>query len=403
MHATINERKTNTQPLNHTNAARRILQPTPIKGDTMKFSVSQTSFNQALSIVCRGLSSQNTMAILAGVYIHASEGTLTLQTTDLKVSIKHAISAAVEEEGSVVVSGALLLKIVKNLPDAAITLTSTDTQAQLTCQKASFTLATLNPEDFPEFPVLNPNQVVELPTSLLTSMVDKVFRVTKDDIANPILSGITLVAHENKLSMYATDSHRLVIIDTSTETSSLTEEFNAIIPATAFHELLSLPSLTDTITLGLCDNQIVFSCENTTFVTLKIEGMFPNFKNLFPTTCATKLTCSPTELSAVIRRVALVTTNSDLGVVFDINPQTQTLTLKADSVEYGTSQEEFAVHIEGAPVQFSMNYQFITECTKSCTNKDEITFEIVDNMQPIVVKSFGTINYQCLLIPLRTN
>lgn len=369
----------------------------------MRFSVSQPLLNEALSIVARGLSTQNTVAILAGVLIDAHDGTLTLQTTNLKVSIQHKISALVEEEGSVVVSGALLSRIVKTLPQENVSFTQNGTLVTLTCSKSSFTLATLPVEDFPEFPSPNTSKTIELPTKLLSEMVEKVYRVTKDDVTNPILAGITLTAQENKLSMYATDSHRLAIIDTHTETSSIQEEFTAIIPASAFHEMLSLPSISDTITLGISDNQIICSYLNTTFITLKIEGILPDFKRLFPTTCTTKLTCNPLLLSDAIKRVAVVTTANDLGIEFSLDPVAQTLTLKADSLEYGTSQETMSVSIEGDPITFSMNYQFMLECTKASTSKTELTFEIVNSMQPVVIKSFGDINYQCLLIPLRTN
>lgn len=369
----------------------------------MKFSVSQKEFNQAITIVLRGVASQATLPVLGGIYIQAQGSTLTLQTCDLKVSIRHKLEAAVEEEGQTVVPGLFLSKLVKNLPDAPITMETTPTQAILTCLKSTYELSTLDASDFPEFPDITPSQSIELPSDLLNDMVERVYRVTKEDISNPILGGITLVAQENKLTMYATDSHRLVIIDTNTETASIDSEFTAIIPAVCFHELLNLPTITPRLQIGLTDNQVIFSFENTTYVSLKIEGMFPNYKNLFPTTCNTKLAVNPEQLTQAIKRVALVTTNKNLGVIFDVDPQNQLITLKADSSEFGASKEEFSATIEGNPISFSMNYQFILECCRSTTHADEMTFEIVDSFQPIVIKSFGTMNYQCLLIPLRTN
>ena len=86
----------------------------------MKFTVSQSSLAQALSVVSKGMASNSTLPVLSGIYIKAEEGTLEFQTTNLTISIRHKIAANVEEPGTTVVSGKILANIVKTLPDAAV-------------------------------------------------------------------------------------------------------------------------------------------------------------------------------------------------------------------------------------------------------------------------------------------
>lgn len=369
----------------------------------MRFSVSQSSLAQAITIVLKGVTTISTAPVLSGILFTAKEGSVTLQTTNIKVAIKHTIEAAVDEEGSCVVSGAFVAKLIKNLPNAPVVFESNDAQTQISCLKSVYQLAILNSSDFPEFPQLQESQTIELPSELLSQMVERLYRVTKQDVSNPILEGITLVAQENKLSMFATDSHRLAIVDTHTDFASPKEEFTCIIPASCFHEILNLPNISETLHIGLSDNQVIFKFQNTTYISRKIEGSFPAYQNLFPKVCNTKISVNPELLSESIRRVALVTTNNNLGVHFDIKPDAQTITLHANSNEIGVSQEDLPAKIEGNPISFAMNYQYILECAKSTTNSDELAFEVVDSFQPITIKSFGTFNYQCLLIPLRTN
>ena len=369
----------------------------------MRFSVSQSSLAEAITIVLKGVTTLSTAPVLSGILFSAHEGTVTLQTTNIKVAIKHTIEAAVDEEGSCVVSGAFIAKLIKNLPSAPVIFESNDSQTQISCLKSIYQLGVLNSEDFPEFPQLTEEQTIELPSDLLAEMVERLYRVTKQDVSNPILEGITLVAQENKLSMFATDSHRLAIVDTHSEMASPQKEFTCIIPATCFHEILTLPNISKTLHIGLSDNQVIFKFQNTTYISRKIEGTFPAYQNLFPKTCNTKISVNPDTLAEAIRRVALVTTTNNLGVTFEIKPQDQVITLRANSNEIGVSQEDLSAKIEGNPITFSMNYQYILECSKSSTNKEEMSFEIVDSFQPITIKSFGTFNYQCLLIPLRTN
>ena len=45
----------------------------------MKFSVNQSELQNALAVVVKGSSTRSTLSILAGVYIKAEEGRITLQ------------------------------------------------------------------------------------------------------------------------------------------------------------------------------------------------------------------------------------------------------------------------------------------------------------------------------------
>lgn len=90
----------------------------------MKFTVSQSSLTQALSIVMKGVANTTTLPILSGVLIDARDGVLEFQTANNTISIRHRIAAHVEEEGTIVVPCKMLLNITKTLPDAAVTVES---------------------------------------------------------------------------------------------------------------------------------------------------------------------------------------------------------------------------------------------------------------------------------------
>lgn len=68
----------------------------------MKFSVNQSELQNALAVVVKGSSTRSTLSILAGVYT-SEEGRITLQTTNLELSIKVTCFAMVEEPGETVV------------------------------------------------------------------------------------------------------------------------------------------------------------------------------------------------------------------------------------------------------------------------------------------------------------
>ena len=157
----------------------------------MKFNIAKDDLLSALTNVSKGMSSRSTLPILSGILIETTnEGALVFQTTDLEISIRHTISADIVEGGRCVVPGKLFADIVKNLPDAAISVTSQTEQTLISCLDTSFTLSSLNPADFPYFPEVDANNTIKLPTKQLADAVKKVGRAVSRDESRAVLMGI---------------------------------------------------------------------------------------------------------------------------------------------------------------------------------------------------------------------
>ena len=61
----------------------------------MKFSINQSELQNALSVVLKGIATRSTLPILSGIYLYAHDDTLTLQATDLELSIQYSVSALI--------------------------------------------------------------------------------------------------------------------------------------------------------------------------------------------------------------------------------------------------------------------------------------------------------------------
>lgn len=366
----------------------------------MKFTVSQSALERALAVVSKGLGGQSTLPILGGVLLRAEAGSIELQTTNINISIRHAIPANVEEEGSAVVSGKVLAGVVKNLPDSAVTFDDESGSMAISCETSHFRLNTLNASDFPEFPALSLEQSVELPSELLSTMVDKVYKVTSRDTSRPILAGVLLTVDNNTIRLVATDSYRLAVCDTNTETSSVEGTFEVIVPGTTFHDVLSLPSMTESVSIGLAQSQIVFSFGSTTYVSRRIEGNFPNYRQLLPANCNTTVRLDAARLTQALRRVSVIAT-SNPSVRFDIDADGGLLKLSASSPDQGESTELVDVEVEGDTLAIALNYHYVLDCAAAAAQDKEVSLELLSSMQPAVFKSFARINYLYLLMPVR--
>ena len=366
----------------------------------MRFTVSQSALAKALNVVGKGIASNASQPILAGVRIHAGEGTIEFQSTNGNISIRHAIPANVEEDGDTVVSGKTITNVVKNLPDAAVTFEDDGSQTKVTCERSHFRLNTLDPSDFPAFPSLEPDRTIELPSELLSSMVDKVYKVTSKDTSRPILSGVLLTVENNTIRLVATDSYRLAVCDSNTETPDTDEAFEVIVPGATFHDVLALPSMTERIEIGVAASQIVFTFGNTCYVSRRIEGNFPNFRQLLPTTQNVVVHLDAQQLAQALRRVSVIA-QSNPSVRFDADSDGALLKLSASSPDQGEASEMLGAEVEGESLSIALNYHYVLDCVGAVASDADVTLELLSSMQPAIFKSYSSINYLYLLMPVR--
>lgn len=365
----------------------------------MKFTVSQSSLTQALSIVMKGVANTTTLPILSGVLINARDGVLEFQTANNTISIRHRIAAHVEEEGTIVVPCKMLLNITKTLPDAAVTVESEGRTVHISCVKSSFRVNALDPDDFLAFPAYALENAVELPAPVLSDMVSRVVKMTSKDKTRPIYTGIHMTVENNVLRLEATDSYRMCICDTSVETSSLEGEFELLVPAAAFSDALSIMSGQGTILIGSTDTQAVFEAEQTTYVARLIEGSFPGLSRLIPTSSIATVKVAVDTFSTAIHRVAAVS-GSGNRMHIEIDPDAGTLVLSSFSDDQDLAKETIDVEAEGQGGALSLNYHYMLDALASASGEENVSFEIPDYKKPCVFKAYGKVNCLCLIVPM---
>src|SRR4029450_1344172 len=169
------------------------------------------------------------------------------------------------------------------------------------------------------------------------SLLDTVARVARSasrDESRPVLTGILVRFEAGKIVMAATDSYRLS--GKETEPSGDVPELEAIIPARALAELARIAQTGDTVELGVHENQVVFAADDVWLTTRRIDGQFPNYKQLLPETFEHDVTLPRSELLDVGRRTAVMAQrNSPLRLRFSDGE----LTISAQTQEVGEASE----------------------------------------------------------------
>lgn len=364
----------------------------------MKLSIARSELLDALNTVSKGMSARSTLPILSGIFLDASDGTLSLQATDLEVSVRRSSPALIEDPGQAVVPGKLFSDIVRSLPEAAVTLELDKEIMSVRCQQSAFTVKTLNPADFPKFPALSAGKSISLPAGVLASMVKKVAKAVSRDETRAILTGILFLIEGPSLKLVATDSYRLAVVEKLLD-EPVGEDIEAVIPGRAIDEATKLAAGGDSVRIGVSENQIVFEFADTTFVTRRVEGNFPNYKQLIPKETEITARLETEEFLAAVRRVSLMALhNTPLKLAVSI--EDQTLSLSATTQDVGDASEDLMVKTEGKDVEIAFNHAFLIDGLSSVPT-EEIVLEVQSALKPGLIRSRGDEDFLYLLMPVR--
>ncbi len=365
-------------------------------GMGMKVVCSREELAQRLGIVARAVSTRASVQILSGVLLRAENGRMHLAATDMELSLRSSLDAQVEGEGAVVVPGRLLVDLVRLLPADEVTFEhrADEGVAHVTCGPSSSTLHTYNAEDFPRLPDLDTVGTFTVDREALLDTISRVSRSASRDESRPVLTGILVRFEAGKLVMAATDSYRMSVKETALEGDA--PELEAIIPARALGELSRIAQAGETIELGVHENQVVFVVDDVWLTSRRIDGQFPNYKQLLPETFEHEVTLPRAELLDVVRRVAVMAQrNSPLRLRFAEGE----LTLLAQTQDVGEARESLPAPFSGEPMEIGFNADFLREGIESVT-ADEIQLRLISPLRPGLIRAEGD-DFWYLIMPIR--
>ena len=376
-------------------APESVMTGTPMTGTGMRITCSRDELVAKLGVVSRAVSTRGTVQVLSGILVSAGESGLSLAATDMELSLRTTLDAEVEGDGAVVIPGKLLVDLARLLPEneVAIEYRPEEGVAQIASGSASYRLNTYGAEDFPRLPPVEA-QLHAIDREALLETVDRVARSASRDESRPVLTGILVRFEAGKLVMVATDSYRLSVKET--ELDATAPELEAIIPARALQELARLGGTGSTIELGVHENHVVFGTGDAWLTTRRIDGQFPNYRQLLLDSFEVELTIARTELYDVVRRVAvLAQRNSPLRLRFTEGE----LTVSAQTQDVGEAKESLPVAYTGEEFLIGFNAEFLRDGVDSIKG-DDVLLKLINPLRPaILVDPAGDFTY--LIMPIR--
>ena len=367
----------------------------------MKITASTSELLHHLQTLARVASTRSAIQALSGVKIAAAEGSIELQATDTDLSIRMPMNGTVDKPGAVVLPARLLLEVVRQLGAGEVTLELRGEEQDVEVQSgtAQYHLRALRLEDFPELPESGGDTQIAMPAEAFVETIARVSRSASRDETRPILTGVLVSASGKELRMVATDSYRLSVKETALE-NELKESFEANVPARALEELARLlEPETETISISVKSNQIVFEIGSVALSSRLIDGQFPNYQQLLPDAFEHELTISTEEFLTVARRIALMAQkNAPLRLGFTDGE----LTLSAQTPDVGEAKDTLPVPFAGEPLEIGFNPEFLVAGLESTTS-DDVILKLINPLRPGLIVAADGSGFLYLIMPIRLN
>jgi DNA polymerase-3 subunit beta len=347
-----------------------------------------------LAVVSRAVSTRGAVQVLGGILLRAEGGAVELAGTDMELSLRTALPGDAVGEGAIVVPGRLLVEMVRLLPEAEVVIEHHAAEGAVHVASGAYAsrLNVYAAEDFPRLPAVEA-PLHEVSTASLVATVERVSRAASRDETRPVLTGILVRFEGQTLVMAATDSYRLAVKETPLDEAG--PELDAIIPARSLAELMRIAT-GETIAIGVQENHVVFASGDAWLTTRRIDGQFPNYKQLRPESFEVEVDLPRQELLAIVRRAGvLAQRNSPLRLRFADGE----LTVSAQTQDVGETRESLPTAFSGEPLEIGFNADFLREGLESVAG-DVVRLSLINPLRPGLLTSEDDA-FWYLIMPIR--
>lgn len=372
----------------------------------MQVTCPQPLLLSAVQKVHRAITSNSPLPALSGILIKAQGTRLSFHATDLEMGILFDIEAEVEEEGELLLPARLFTDIVRHLPPVTVRIDGiAGGVVTLSYQQSRVELYSLDPGQFPALPEMEGTTSFRLPIETFKEAIKRVGIATGSEDLRSIYHGILweIDPATGEFTMVATDTHRLSLQRGKVAVLEAKSEAAPIIPHRTLAELARLLGSEGEgeVTFTLGPSQVFAAAGNLIFYGRLLNGQFPPYRQVLPSTFATEAIVEAQELTlAVERALVLARDDSRLRSPIIRLQVGEVLKLSTQAPEVGQLQEELEAQVSGPGLEVALNGKYLLHALK-VIDEDKVVLKFNEPLKPIVVQGLGYEDYFCLILPVR--
>ena len=357
----------------------------------MRISISRPALQQAVTQAARAVSGRAAIPVLAGLLLRAEGNGLTITGYDMDMAIEVRTPASVEEPGELVVPAKQFVGIVKSLPHSEIVMTLVENSLKIQSDRTDFSLQTMNAAEFPALPEVG-GQFAIIPHEAFGECARKVAYAASVADNRAVYRAVNTMVADGELTMVATDTFRLAVRRAPAPDC---EPLSVLLPVRFVSEIERLGGA---VHLHLSANHVQVQSGGTRIIARLIEGEWPNWQAVLPTTCATWVTAERDALIGALQRASLMCKDDLTAVTLKLDGGD--LIITAAQAEVGEAREELTVQYGGEGVlDVAVRPKYLRDAL-AVMGGDEVRIEYTSFKHPVKVLDESDPGWTYVVMPV---
>ena len=365
----------------------------------MKVTCKRQMLSAAFAAVSGVVPTKTPKSVLTNTRIEAEHGQLTLLATDGDLSIRYVIhDAEIEEAGTVLLPTLRTLNILRELDGDSVTIETLEHNVRIRTDRADYKLGLQNADLFPAVATFQEENYHVIDAAVFRQLIRRTVFAVDTESTRYALGGVLVDLQPGKAVLAATDTRRLSVAEGQcTVHGEPPAPHMPVVPSKAMSLIEKiLADDTSQAHLAIRANDMILRGGSATVYSRLVEGRFPRYQDVIPSTCSAKIEIPAEAFLSVVRQAQIVTSEDSRGVDFVFAPGV--LTLISQASEIGESKVDLPIAYEGLPITITLDPVFVAEFLRSLDSATIVTVELVDSESAMVLKTADGAVY--LVMPL---
>ena len=367
----------------------------------MRLTISREKLQEGLNAVTASIPAKTTLPVLANILVETTERGIKLSGTDLDIAVSTEVAADVETAGAVTIPAKKLSEIARELPPAPVKIAAIGEQRiTLECGRSKFKLLGLPRDEFPTFPSVQFGESWRIKSGDLQKLISHTAFAVSTEESRPILNGVLWELRPDRMSMVATNGHRLAKMNISI-TSETAPSNDLIVPPKALEQVRRLFPAEEELEIGRGENHIGFRSPFTAVYTRLIEGPYPNYEQVIPKDNDRVAIADKVSLVSALKRMSVVASDQTHRIRLSFN--SGMLKFSVQTPDLGEAQDELPIRYTGDQLDIGFNASYLLEILRYIPTDDvRITLKAPERAATLEPEGWSDpAQYLCLVMPLR--
>ncbi|MEO8575056.1 MAG: DNA polymerase III subunit beta [Gemmatimonadales bacterium] len=367
----------------------------------MRLTISREKLQEGLNAVAASIPGKTTLPVLANILVETTDRGIKLSGTDLDIAVSTEVAADVETPGAVTIPAKKLTEIARELPPAPVRIAAIGEQRiTLECGRSKFKLLGLPRDEFPTFPSVKFDESWRIKSGDLQKLISHTAFAVSTEESRPILNGVLWELRPDRMSMVATNGHRLAKMVVSI-TSDSAPSNDLIVPPKALEQVRRLFPAEEELEIGRGENHLGFRSPFTSVYTRLIEGPYPNYEQVIPKDNDRIAIADKAALVSALKRMSVVASDQTHRIRLSFN--SGMLKFSVQTPDLGEAQDELPVRFTGDQLDIGFNAAYLLEILRYIpTDEVKITLKAPERAATLEPEGWSDpASYLCLVMPLR--